>query len=502
MKLSRPALTIIVCFLVSAPFMAVHFPPITDLPQQTAQIRLFIETIESPETSPYMIQWFTPYSLSYLILGGSWALLGAEYAGRLAMLIIVLLWVISINLAAKAWNRDPVSAVIGAIFVLNHIIYWGFYSFAIGFPIFLLWANLLRNTSGVELNLKQALKYIGCVLLLYMGHMLWLAAGLFWFGLRSVVFKEPIALTFKRSLLVAPLVLISVLWYQSFSLSSMSTPTVWGTPALSKLTLDGVTMATLGGIRSPVEQLMVIFVLGWVIIGFIRSWKNLDEVVDKEALLAAGMFFIALAILPDKFMNTIQFWQRWGPAFMIMLILSAPSPITRPVLRQAIALIAATVFFLQVASVWLQFETRELSGLKTTLKELPENQRVMGLNIMGQSRLIHGQPFIQIFAYAQALKSGRLNFSFAEFSPCLVVYRGPLIKSWTHGLEWFPWRLKREDLSYFDYVIVSGNSKVHGMMEKLPELETVTHKGFWRLYKSIPGSEGAKSERVTAPLDG
>ncbi len=498
MKLSRSALTIIVCFLVCAPFLAVHFPPITDLPQQSAQIRLFIETIESPETSPYKIQWFTPYSLSYLILGGSWALMGPEYAGRLAMLIITLLWVISISLAAKSWNRDPVSAVIGSIFVLNHIIYWGFYSFAIGFPIFLVWANLIRATSRTEPNLKQALQYIGCVILLYMGHMLWLAAGLLWFGLRSVVFREPVALTLKRSLLVAPLVLISILWYQTFSLSSMATPTVWATPVLDRLTLDGLTLATLGGIRSPVEQVMVIFALVWVAIGFIRSRKDLDERVDKEALCAAAMFFAALLILPDKFMNTIQFWQRWGPAFIIMLVLSAPSPITRPTLRQAIALIAASVFFLQVASVWLQFETRELSGLKKTLNELPKNQRVMGLNMLGQSRLIHGRPFIQIFAYAQTLKSGRLNFSFAEFSPCLVVYKGPYIKPWTHGLEWFPLRLTREDLYHFDYVIVSGGSKVHRMMERLPELAPVTNEGFWRLYKSVAGSDAANSEPAVA----
>jgi hypothetical protein len=40
----RLSLALVSCVLVALPFLAVSYPPITDLPQHTAQVRLFLET--------------------------------------------------------------------------------------------------------------------------------------------------------------------------------------------------------------------------------------------------------------------------------------------------------------------------------------------------------------------------------------------------------------------------------------------------------------------------
>src|SRR5262245_53292742 len=60
------------CALVAVPFLSVTFPPITDLPQHAAQVRLFLDALHNPD-SLYRIQWLTPYSLSYTVLWAAWA---------------------------------------------------------------------------------------------------------------------------------------------------------------------------------------------------------------------------------------------------------------------------------------------------------------------------------------------------------------------------------------------------------------------------------------------
>src|SRR5215813_8474311 len=63
----RVLLATVCCLLLAVPFVSVRFPPITDLPQHLAQIRLFHETIAAPD-SPYRVQWLTPYILAYVPL--------------------------------------------------------------------------------------------------------------------------------------------------------------------------------------------------------------------------------------------------------------------------------------------------------------------------------------------------------------------------------------------------------------------------------------------------
>ncbi|MBP1767877.1 MAG: hypothetical protein H6P98_1992, partial [Candidatus Aminicenantes bacterium] len=54
----RFVLAALCCGLAALPFLLVKFPPITDLPQHAAQVRLFGEAVSGPD-SPYRIQWMT-----------------------------------------------------------------------------------------------------------------------------------------------------------------------------------------------------------------------------------------------------------------------------------------------------------------------------------------------------------------------------------------------------------------------------------------------------------
>ncbi len=145
---STRLVSLIVCLiLVSIPFLAVEFAPITDLPQQVSQIRLLVETISNPHTSLYQVQWFKPNNLGYVILGLCWVMFDPLTAGRMAMLIIALFWVVSVHFIAWRRSRSPDLAVLASLFVFNQSLYWGFYSFMLGAPAFLLWFQKTTSKS-------------------------------------------------------------------------------------------------------------------------------------------------------------------------------------------------------------------------------------------------------------------------------------------------------------------------------------------------------------------
>jgi len=507
--MSRVTLALLSCACIAIPFLVVTFPPITDLPQQAAQIRLFLETAADPAHSPYRIQWLTPYGLSYLILGGAWAAFGPLHAGRTAMLVIGLLWTIAVHLTAYSRGRSAASATLASLFVFNHIVYWGFYSFALGWPVFLLWLHLTMdkrpenhlapNSTQVadpvhndglaeRFSAVDAFLWMGTALLLYLSHVLWLAAGLLWFVVHSAVFRKPLRTMLLRALSLTPVIVAVAVWYPRLAQSTMDTPALWGTGPIARLSFSWLTDAALGGLKGPAEGIVLLLVLGWLVISLVQHGRDIWAETDHELLLAAGLLFFLVLVLPDKYMNTIRFEHRWLPPAAILLLLAVPPPRVRPVLRQAGALVVLGAFCLTVSLVWTAFERTELAGLRASLGALPDNPRVLGLSMIPESEFIQGKPFVQTFAYAQVLKGGGLNFTFAEFPSCLVVYKKPRKPPWTVGLEWFPERVTESDLTYFNFALINGDEQIHRITESNPSLQPVTREGRWRLYRIVPGS--------------
>lgn len=482
----RLIVAVLCCVFAAVPFLVTQFPPITDLPQQSAQIRLLLEALHNPDTTPYKIQWFTPYSLSYLVLGGSWGLFGPANAGRMAMLAIVLLWIVAIHLIAYARDRSAASAVLAGAFALNHIAYWGFYSFAIGWPSFLLWFHVTGTSYSREFSAKDALLLLGAGLLLYISHVLWLAAGLIWLVLSGLVLRGDVKGTLLRTAYLIPLLVLVGVWYPQFSASSMSTPALWVSSPLSRLSLSWLSDAALGGIRGLAVPVLFCATVAWIGLAAVQNRHDLKRLVDWEMFLAACMFLVLGLALPDKFMNTIRFGERWMPAAFILMVLAVPAPVIRPAFRRAVALITVASFCLMTSLAWMSFEREDLSGLDDALHALPASPRVLGLDFIRKSEFVRGYPFIQVFAYSQVFKGGMLNFSFAEFSPCLVVYKKPFVRPWTGGLEWYPRRVRSTDLDYFDHALIAATQSQHQFWTKNPRLTPVTLDGRWRLYRISP----------------
>jgi hypothetical protein len=466
--------------LVALPFLVVTLAPVTDLPQHLAQIRLLHEALADPD-GPYRVQWFTPYLLGYLPLGVAWYASPGVAAGRIAMLMLAGLWIVAVHWLAFRRARGAAGAILASTLFYNHVTYWGYYSFILGWPVFLLWFLLTARSDHLPFRWSDGLRYLGAAGLLYLSHALWLAAGVAWLLLRSLADRTPVRTVALQLASISPVLVVAALWYRQ--LSGFSSPTRWITTPSARLSLSWIVDSTLGGLQGTVESTLFCALASWVAVGIYQHRDRLAAHVDRDLCLAAGFFFALALVLPQLHQNTVAFASRWQPLAAIALLLGVPAPTWDRRFRNAAALVVLAVFILVTSLAWVRFEKEEWAGLPETLAALPANPRVIGLDYVKSSPIIRGRPFLQGFAYAQVVRGGRLNFSFAEFGPMAVVYKTPPARLWTHGLEWFPERVTPSDFSHFDYAIVHADGWQHASLTVSRNLTPVTGKGRWRLYR-------------------
>ena len=480
----RLAALVLCGLLIAIPFLAVRFPPITDLPQHLAQIRLLHEALAAPD-GPYRIQWFTPYLLAYVPLAGAWQVAPGAAAGRVAMLVLAMLWTLAIHGLAYGRGRPVAAAILASALFYNHATYWGFYSFAIGWPVFALWFLLTTRPPAERFRARDALLYLATACLLYLSHALWLAAGVAWFVLRSVVARTPLRAAALQAASFAPVLVLAGIWYPHLSAAGFSSPTRWFVTPTGRLSFSWIVETTLGGLRGPVEYVLVAALAVWVGLGLYQNRERLGARLDRDLCLVAALFLALALILPNLHQNTIAFASRWQPVAAIALVLGVPPPAWDRAARNVAALAVVSVFVVATTLAWVRFERSEFAGLPESLAALPANQRVIGLDYVKTSPTIKGRPFLQGFAYAQVVRGGTLNFSFADFAPMVVVHRAPrTARPWTRGIEWNAEKATVSDLAHFDYAIVNADARNHGALAAaMRELRPVTGQGQWRLYR-------------------
>ena len=466
--------------LVALPFFTVTFAPITDLPQHLAQIRLLHEALADPD-GPYRIQWLTPYLLGYLPLGLAWQLHPDERAGRIAMLMLGGLWTLAIHWLAFRRRRATGAAVLASALFFNHVTYWGFYSFLVGWPVFVSWFLLTTRPGGARFRPRDVLLYLGAAGLLYVSHALWFVAGMAWLLVRGVIARIPPRTIALQLLSVSPVLVVAALWYRQ--LSGFSSPTWWIVTPSARLSFSWIVDSTLGGLYGPLEAAMIVVVGVWIGLAIYQHREGLRGRLDRDLCIAAGLFLVLALVLPEKHQNTIAFASRWQPMAAIALLLGVPAPAWDRRFLNVSAFAVVGLFILVTSLAWVRFEREEWAGLPEGLAALPANPRVIGLDYVKASPIVRGRPFLQGFAYAQVVRGGQLNFSFAEFAPMGVVYKTPRARLWTRGLEWYPERLTPSDLSHFDYALVNAEDWRHSFLAASRIVTPVTGGGRWRLYR-------------------
>lgn len=483
---ARLALFALSAAAAAVPFLVVDVPPVADLPQHLAQVRLLDEALADP-ASPYRVQWLTPYGLVYALFAAALAVAPPLAAGRLAMAALAVGWVGAVHLLAARRGRPAAAATLASVLVFHHALYWGFASFLLGWPLFAGWFLLVaRPPAPAGRRGREAAAFGGAALVLYLAHALWFAAAVAWLAVDAVAARRRGREVAARAAGVAPVAALAAWWFTGLGGTSFATPPLWVAP-LVRLDPRWWVEAVFGGLASGVETAALVVLLGWLALAVLAGRGREGAVRDGDrrlALLGGGML-LATLLLPDKYTNTIEMNTRWAAPGLAALVLAVPRPRLPRRTAAALAALFLAGYAAWTAATWRRFERVDLAGLPAALGALPAEPRVLGLDYRRRSPLLDNPPFLQTFAWAQVLRGGRLNFSFAEFPPSLVVYRDGR-RPWSSGLEWYPERLRPSDLAWFDHALVDAPPELHERIALHPAMTPVTGEGFWRLYRIEP----------------
>lgn len=473
----RGILLLLGLIALALPFLFVTLPPAADLPQHVAQARLLHEVIGT-QGSGYEVRVVTPYWTVYVLLSALWAVLPPLQVGRVGLLLVGLASMGMLALLARRRGRSPEAAALAGLLFFNHTLYWGYLSFMAGWPVFLGLLLLLSNPR------PRLLALAGLVALLFWTHALWFVAGGLALGLSWLVRRPAPRTLVGEALATVPTVAVVLWWYPRLAEKGFTSGTFYLRGAFERLSFPGLRDAVLGGLHAPVEAVLLGLMLLWILAGL---WQHRrapsTEGGDGLLALVGAVLLLASLTLPDKHSLTIGFATRWAPPGFALLLLAAPAPRLPGRALAAAAGVLVLGYGGFTAATWYAFETTELSGLRAALSALPPSPRVLGLDLLKKSERVRGWPFLQTVAYAQVLRGGTLNFSFADHAPVPVSYAPARPTPWTNGLEWNAEEVIPSDPLYFDYVLVGGKEPVHAKTPAVLPVEPVTHEGHWRLYR-------------------
>jgi len=471
--------------LLAIPFLSVTIPPITDLPQQTAQVRLLLETLGN-EASPYEVQWLNPNKLGYAPLLTAWLATTPLAAGRVGLMLIGFLWIAALHYLAQSVRSPPAAAALATVFFFNHLTYWGLLNALIGLPVFVLWFSTIERLPTDRLDWRGGSRLLAVALLLYLTHILWLAVGLTWLAVATLTAKLPMQARIRcfglRLAWVSPLLVGALAWYPQLQKSGFVSDTTWGRSPLGRLHPEWFLNSAFGGLEGRVEATLGLAIVGWLFLGLLMNWRK-GRV--RTRLLLAGAFFVGLSLcLPAVMQSTIFFASRWLPVGIVFLVLACPQPRLRPLLQNTVSFTILASLTLATTATWLAFEDQELDGLHESLAAVHPGSRVLGLDFVRTSERIKGYPFYHLYAYTQVMHGGQLSRSFANFGSSPVVFRDmPRKFPWTEGLDWRAKHLRRSDIEHFEYVIVYGRPPTHAPFLADERLTVVTAPRPWRLYR-------------------
>jgi hypothetical protein len=474
------------------PLFLVTYPPLQDLPQHLAAVRV-LHDFSTPELRfqdffqlelgrtqylafyvlSHVLAYFCgvtlatklvvafgiaglPYGLRYLLTG-----LGRD--GRLALFVLPL-----------AWNV--------------HVLY-GLFNFVCGIPLALVGLGIsvrLRH----EWKLWRAILLGVVALVTFYTHVV--PFGFLVLGVCAVSVGGGLDATLRRLAPVVPSLFALVHWsrenpaggalrsflrrdanvigpspeFETFSVL-VQNPMRWLTDVL-RSSLDTVCFVA-----------WLILVVAALVLGKKPVWRELR----LELLVPVAI--VAYFVLPASY---DWIWPIHGrfpllACVFALLWLRDLRPRIAPLVFALVALVSV-VDVVSVAHAFREYERKEQGDVRAAIAASPPGQKVIGLIWERTSRQVNVSPFVHSVALYQAERGGAVVFTFADSpqSPFTFVAenrpeRVPL------GWEWNPESVNaKRDLGWFDWVLTRGGP---GGIRASKEFEQVFEREPWRVYRRI-----------------
>ena len=220
----------------------------------------------------------------------------------------------------------------------------------------------------------------------------------------------------------------------------------------------------------------------------------LEGSLARRLALLAPLAFAAYFIAPNGYDWIWPINARFPVIGVVLLLCGLPTPrrgFALPIF--AGAALVSLLFSREIGSAFKSYAREELGNVDAALTSIPKGQKVVGLIWDRDSKFVKGSPFVHAAALYQASRGGAVMFSFAEYPQSPFSFkresRPPQVpRKW----EWTPHYVRPvPDLDWFDYVLTRGDP---GVMPGYGDaFEPIFQDVHWRVYKRRDPSQPFES---------
>ena len=474
------------------PLLIVKYPPMVDLPQHAAQIRLWQDLDDHADT--HKLNPLTPYLATYL----AGRALAEVFPIRAAMKVLVAVLILALPLALVhllvRTGGDRWWALLGFPLSYSFCFYWGLLNFLaaapLGIVLVTLALDLRRSFDGGRHGLGREVVLALLALALLATHGLVCAFALLVAGTATLLAAGSVRTAVLRQLAFLPAAAGGLWWYLATRSAEEQTskPFTWDFRWSRFAELPGTLLGDPGGRQAALfgaaMLVLVLLALRRPAAGPAPARLRLARAVPF--VLALGVFLFA----PDIYFRAAFFNLRFA-VFLVPWLLLAVVP-GRPADRLSRTLVAvlAAAWLVALIPRFLAFdrEAREIDG---PLAAMEPDRRVLGLVFEPFSAAVPAPAHLHLFAWYAAEKGGIADFSFAYFYPQLVRYRPDVEPLVPDAFSWRPQTFDDRLRSSYDYFLVRSSTDRTAELfpsHRPPAVRLRVHSGKWWLYEVQAGT--------------
>lgn len=487
------------------PLWTVDHPPIQDLPQHLAAIRV-LHDFQDPAwafSEVFVLDLGrTQYLAVYLVAHLLAYPLGVELATR----VLLTAAVIGVPFAVRSVGRGlggsgDLAFLLAIPLVWNAHLILGFLNFVVALPLSL--AVVAGAIGGRQREAQPTGDHPPCawgsrrrsasigagLVLVFVTHVVPFAFAALGVGLLAL--GGGLGRSLRRGLVLLPAVSVAGLWValspagQATAAAATTGSGARFTPIASALT--EIPAWLLDVLHGPGDDRVFVAWLVLLLAVIALAGGEANECLGRRRLaLLPPLAFALYVVTPASYDWIWPISARFPLLALLWLLPLLRSPAlpglarTLPVAAAAAIALASTT---TITQAFQRFEAEEVGPLDDAVASVPRGSRTAGLIFDRGSRVVKFSPFIHAVAWVQARRGGAVMFTFADFPPSPFRFREddrpPRVPPrW----EWKPEQVDvRRDLDWYDHVFVRGPAR---SLERARDLwEPVFRGGPWSVWR-------------------
>lgn len=457
------------------------FLPLTDFPQQVAQIAV-LKNWNNPSLhypDYFTRHFFTPYGLSTWI-GFLFSLIFSSLvSAKIILSITVLLFPLSLYYLLTQSQGNPCWSILGFPLAYGANFFWGHLPFLFAVPLgFLGWGLALTYRRAPSIGKGLGLMLI--LMVLFLSHLFVFAAS--W----AVVFMLLVTTNPRENIrhltgpLIVPLV-VALLW-----VATSKKDQYFGLPSQWDVGWHRLFEFPQFIIGFDQDKFSKIF-FSLLLISFLFFEKS-----RKQSLRAhlPFLFFLSICLFaPFRLFNGANAFAQRMSVFIVPSALLMFTSTSKGKNDKGALVLIAFVFSLWIgvmANRVRNFNT-ETDDFRHILGAMEPGKKLIGNVREGNSSVVSCMPYIHFPAYYQIFKGGIFEFSFSNNPQQVVLYKERTgLSPIKYGLRWETTSMKEG----YDYFLIRSfdNEDVKLSAEARRHMHLKSHEGTWWLFERQPAA--------------